>query len=52
MSNKGRNEFCQFLDYHYDFHSICGFADWYKPDFEVISALKEKWRLLHIQSSV
>lgn len=42
MSNKGRNEFCQFLDYHYDFHSICGFADRYKPDFEVVSALKAK----------
>lgn len=46
MSNKGRNEFCQFLDYHYDFHSICGFADWYKPDFEVISALKEKMEIV------
>lgn len=42
MSNRGRNEFSQFLDYHYDFHTICGFADWYKPDFEVVSALKAK----------
>lgn len=42
MSNKGRNEFCRFLDYHYDFHTICGFADRYRPDFEIVSALKSK----------
>lgn len=41
MSNSGRNKFSKFLDYHYDFHSICSFADWYKSDFKVVSALKE-----------
>lgn len=42
MSNRGRNEFCQFLDYHYDFHSICDLADRYKSDLSAVSALKVK----------
>lgn len=40
MSNKGRNTFCQFLAYHYEFHANCGFADVYKPDHDVLVDLK------------
>ena len=41
MSNKGRNSFSQILEYHYEFHVNCDFADRYSLDYDVDVELRD-----------
>lgn len=41
MSNRGRNSFIQFLEYHYEFHVDCDFGDTFKPDHDVLVKLRD-----------